>query len=61
MTVAKLVVDAGCGRGAWLRVFGQNGVTDYLGIDGACRQAYRGGKEITFAPLFPMRRAVELA
>jgi SAM-dependent methyltransferase len=28
------VLDVGCGSGAWLREFGQNGVKTYLGIDG---------------------------
>jgi SAM-dependent methyltransferase len=28
------VVDFGCGRGAWLRVFAENAVEDVLGIDG---------------------------
>jgi 2-polyprenyl-3-methyl-5-hydroxy-6-metoxy-1,4-benzoquinol methylase len=28
------VVDVGCGRGAWLRVFQDYGVADVLGIDG---------------------------
>lgn len=30
----KSVVDVGCGLGAWLSVFQQNGVDDILGIDG---------------------------
>jgi SAM-dependent methyltransferase len=29
------VVDVGCGTGAWLSVFDELGVKDYLGIDGA--------------------------
>lgn len=29
------VVDVGCGAGAWLRVFADSGVSDYLGMDGA--------------------------
>ena len=31
---AKSVVDVGCGVGAWLKTFEQNGVDDYLGLDG---------------------------
>jgi SAM-dependent methyltransferase len=30
----KSVVDFGCGVGAWLRAFAENGVDDYLGLDG---------------------------
>jgi SAM-dependent methyltransferase len=30
----RSVVDVGCGTGAWLSVFAEHGVTDYLGIDG---------------------------
>jgi SAM-dependent methyltransferase len=30
----KSVVDVGCGPGAWLSIFVENGVHDYLGIDG---------------------------
>lgn len=29
------VVDVGCGLGAWLSVFGENGVEDFLGFDGS--------------------------
>lgn len=29
----RSVVDIGCGSGAWLKVFEEHGVTDYLGID----------------------------
>ncbi|MBP3960472.1 methyltransferase domain-containing protein [Gemmata sp. G18] len=29
----KSVVDVGCGLGAWLAVFAENGVTDIMGID----------------------------
>lgn len=29
------VVDLGCARGAWLRVFRENGVDDVVGVDGA--------------------------
>jgi GT2 family glycosyltransferase/SAM-dependent methyltransferase len=28
------VIDVGCGTGAWLSVFAEHGVVDYLGIDG---------------------------
>ena len=28
------VVDVGCGSGAWLRAFAEQGVEDYLGLDG---------------------------
>jgi len=28
------VIDFGCGVGAWLRAFAENGVDDYLGLDG---------------------------
>jgi SAM-dependent methyltransferase len=34
LTEARSVVDVGCGTGAWLHVFAEQGVTDYLGIDG---------------------------
>jgi SAM-dependent methyltransferase len=30
----KSVVDVGCGVGTWLKVFEENGITDFLGIDG---------------------------
>ncbi|HEU5020205.1 MAG TPA: methyltransferase domain-containing protein [Pseudolabrys sp.] len=30
----RSVVDFGCGVGTWLRAFRENGVTDFLGIDG---------------------------
>src|SRR5688500_17953479 len=30
----KSVIDVGCGVGAWLRAFAENGVDDYLGVDG---------------------------
>jgi SAM-dependent methyltransferase len=29
------VLDIGCGIGTWLKVFEENGITDYLGVDGA--------------------------
>ena len=28
------IVDVGCGIGVWLEVFAQNGVEDYIGVDG---------------------------
>src|ERR1700730_5942413 len=31
----KSVIDVGCGRGAWLKVFAENGVCEMDGIDGA--------------------------
>ena len=30
----KSVVDVGCGTGTWLKVFSDNGISDFLGIDG---------------------------
>jgi len=30
----RSVVDVGCGEGAWLRVFADHGIDDYLGVDG---------------------------
>jgi hypothetical protein len=30
----RTVVDFGCGVGAWLKAFEENGVSDYLGLDG---------------------------
>jgi SAM-dependent methyltransferase len=30
----KSIVDVGCGTGTWLSVFAENGITDFLGIDG---------------------------
>ncbi|MEC4985367.1 MAG: Wzt carbohydrate-binding domain-containing protein [Oscillatoria sp. PMC 1068.18] len=30
----QTVVDIGCGDGTWLSVFAENGITEYLGIDG---------------------------
>jgi len=30
----KSVIDIGCGIGTWLAVFAQNGIKDYLGVDG---------------------------
>jgi len=29
------VLDVGCGTGTWLKVFEENGVSDYLGVDGS--------------------------
>lgn len=34
-TGAKSVIDIGCGTGAWLSVFAENGIEDFLGIDSA--------------------------
>jgi len=34
VTEAKSIVDVGCGIGAWLKVFQENGLSDFLGIDG---------------------------
>jgi SAM-dependent methyltransferase len=30
----KNVLDVGCGLGGWLKVFGEEGVVDFLGVDG---------------------------
>jgi SAM-dependent methyltransferase len=30
----KSVIDVGCGLGTWLKAFAENGVEDYLGLDG---------------------------
>jgi SAM-dependent methyltransferase len=30
----KSVIDIGCGTGAWLSVFAENGITDFVGVDG---------------------------
>jgi SAM-dependent methyltransferase len=30
----KSVLDVGCGTGTWLKIFEENGIKDYLGIDG---------------------------
>ena len=35
LTKAKSVIDFGCGTGAWLRAFSENGIEDFLGIDGS--------------------------
>ena len=29
------VLDVGCGTGTWLKVFEENGITDYVGVDGS--------------------------
>lgn len=34
LTGAASVVDVGCGLGAWLSVFAEHGIADYLGVDG---------------------------
>jgi SAM-dependent methyltransferase len=34
LVAAKKVVDIGCGRGAWLRVFLEHGATEVMGYDG---------------------------
>jgi SAM-dependent methyltransferase len=34
LTTPKSVIDIGCGLGAWLKVFNENGIEDFLGIDG---------------------------
>jgi SAM-dependent methyltransferase len=34
LTKSTSVVDIGCGTGTWLKVFEENGVNDYLGVDG---------------------------
>jgi SAM-dependent methyltransferase len=34
LTQARSVVDIGCGTGTWLRTFAENGIQDYLGVDG---------------------------
>src|SRR5438445_4626736 len=34
MVAPKSVVDVGCGRGAWLRVFREYGIERILGLDG---------------------------
>ena len=31
----RQVIDVGCGTGVWLSVFGEHGVEDFVGIDGA--------------------------
>jgi SAM-dependent methyltransferase len=31
----KSVVDVGCGTGAWLSVFSEHGVSDFIGVDGS--------------------------
>lgn len=34
LTKPKSVLDVGCGTGTWLNVFDENGVKDFLGVDG---------------------------
>lgn len=34
LTQATSVIDVGCGRGAWLKVFGDYGIADLHGVDG---------------------------
>src|ERR1700730_3323108 len=34
MLGSRSVIDVGCGRGAWLTVFRELGVTDICGVDG---------------------------
>lgn len=34
LTTPKSVVDIGCGLGAWLKAFEENGIKDFQGIDG---------------------------
>ena len=34
ITKPKSVLDVGCGIGTWLKVFEEQGITDYLGVDG---------------------------
>lgn len=34
LTQCKRVIDVGCGDGAWLKVFKENGIQDILGVDG---------------------------
>lgn len=35
MLAPASVVDVGCGLGTWLAVFAENGISDFLGIDGS--------------------------
>ena len=35
MLQPQSVIDVGCGRGHWLAVFAQHGLSDYFGVDGA--------------------------
>jgi SAM-dependent methyltransferase len=37
----RSVVDVGCGVGAWLAVFGEHGIADLLGVDGAFLDRWR--------------------
>ncbi len=34
LTSVKNVIDVGCGIGTWLKVFEENGIDDYIGVDG---------------------------
>lgn len=34
LTNSKSVLDVGCGTGTWLKAFEENGITDYVGVDG---------------------------
>lgn len=34
LTKSRSVLDVGCGTGTWLKVFEENGVNDYFGVDG---------------------------
>jgi hypothetical protein len=35
LTGARSVIDVGCGEGMWLSVFEQQGISDFLGLDGS--------------------------
>lgn len=34
LTKPNSVVDIGCGIGTWLKIFEENGISDYMGVDG---------------------------
>lgn len=63
------VVDVGCGVGAWLRVFEEHGVTDYLGLDGsyidrnqlAIDQCRFQAVDLQKTPSIPVTRTFDLA
>lgn len=63
------VVDVGCGVGAWLRVFEEHGVTDYLGLDGsyidrkqlAIDQCRFQAVDLQNTPSIPVVRTFDLA